>query len=194
MRADDTQPAAGGEGQDDAADAGAENRGNFDGEDISEGDEGFEGGVDDQDPGEESTDQQDENLGDRDLYENPEGAAHARASELQGMLGEGQRGRVTMGAGVVEDTNGTRQMVIGTSEDDEYLRSEVRDSVRESGQTVAPGEKHAEQNIVDWAQGNEQKVVTVGAGRPVCDECAEAIEGAGGTVASPRRNPKGGEI
>lgn len=191
MRAEDTQPAAEGEGQDGAADAGAENRGNLDGENVSEEDEGFEGGVDDQAPEEEQepTDQQDENLGDRDLYENPEGAAHARATELQGMLGEGQRGRVTMGTGVVEDINGTRQMVIGTSEDDGYLRPEVRDSVRESGQTVAPGEKHAEQNIVDWAQENDQKVVTVGAGRPVCDECVDAIEDAGGTVASPRRNP-----
>lgn len=166
--------------------------------------DGHEGDVIDQDPdgedadqsdgidqigGQEPPDQQDKR-DDRDLYENPEAAAHARATELQGMLGEGRRGRVTMGAGVIEDASGTRQMVLGTSERNGYIRPELEDAITDSGQTVVPGNtRHAEQNIVNWAQNNDQRVVAVGAGRPVCDDCVSSIEGAGGTVASPRRHP-----
>ena len=111
--------------------------------------------------------------------------AHERAATLQALLG-GSKGRVTMGAGVLEDASGMRYVVIGTSEPNGYLRPAVRAALH-SGELIATGTSHAEQNIVNWATANGYRVIAVGAGRPVCPECAKVIENAGAIIASPQR-------
>ncbi len=111
-------------------------------------------------------------------------AADARAQELQALVPAGARGRVTMSAVIVEDANGIRGVVIGTSED--MLRPVFRKALR-PGEIFGPGAGHAEEDAVDFALSHNLQVISGGAGRPVCPECAAKIEGAGGIVASPKR-------
>lgn len=123
----------------------------------------------------------------QNLYVNPTAAANSRALTLQELLPEGHtRNRVTMGAAVVEDAHGNRFVVIGTSEPNGYLRPEVRAAI-EPGEVVASGIGHAEQNIVRHCQANGWNAITVGAGRPICPDCAIAIESVNGTLASAKR-------
>jgi len=121
----------------------------------------------------------------QNLFVNPSAFADSYASELQELLGR-SRDHVTMGVGVVEDTNGNRLVVIGTSEPNGYLRPEVRAALK-PGTVVAGGVRHAEENIVRHSAENGWKVITVGAGRAICPDCAAIIENAGATLASPRR-------
>jgi hypothetical protein len=123
-----------------------------------------------------------------DTYETPQQFAHERAHELQGLLSSDDAEHVTMASGVLEDSRGGRIAVIGTSEENGYVRPEVRGAVR-PGEFVVPGNYHAEQNIVDFANDNGFKVIAVGAGRPISGDCAGAIFDAGGwdAVASPTR-------
>lgn len=129
--------------------------------------------------------------GRRDLYERPEIAARDRATELQAALKPDQQGRVTMASGVVEAPDGSRHLVAGTSEHRRdgraYVRPEVAEAMGPRAEPVANGTRHAEQNIVSYANDSNVKVVTIGAGRPVCGECATAIESAGGRVATPKK-------
>jgi len=117
--------------------------------------------------------------GDNPLYNNPQQYADARAQQLQQALPEGSRGRVTMGSGVVEDSNGVRQAIVGTSENGGYLRPGVK-ALLNPDDIVAEGTLHAEQNIVQYATENGLKVIAVGAGRPICEICEEVIVNAGG--------------
>jgi hypothetical protein len=133
----------------------------------------------------------------RDLYESPIKMAHERASELQGQLGDASRGYATIAVGVLEGKDGKRELAVASNatnkSGDAYLRQELWDAMSPAQLTsniefVVPGTSvHAEQKIVDYARENGQKVVAVGAGRPVCDECVKAIEGADGIVASPKK-------
>jgi hypothetical protein len=105
-------------------------------------------------------------------YENPEQVVARRAGELQEQLPEKSRGRVTMAVGIVDDDNGETTTVVGTSEPRGYLRPGVS---LEEGEVVAPGNGHAETDIIDWAEQRERSVITIGAGRPICPTCAEEI-------------------
>lgn len=87
-----------------------------------------------------------------------------------------------MGAGVVRDAAGNEIRVISTSEPGGYLRPGVS---LEPGEIVIRGTGHAEADIVAWAAENGYEVVTIGAGRPICVPCATAIDGSGGTAATP---------
>jgi len=131
-----------------------------------------------------------------DLQQQPEAVARNRSAELQAALKSDQRGRVTMASGVLESSDGQRQLVSGTSEHlrsgRPYVRPEVAEAMGPRAETVARGTGHAEQNIVSHARENGMKVVSVGAGRPVCGDCVKAIEGAGGTVASPKKREEQG--
>lgn len=114
--------------------------------------------------------------------ESAESWAARRAGELQGSLPPGSQGRVTMGTAVVRDSTGSEIRAISTSEPGGYLRPGI---ALEPGEAVVSGTGHAEADIVAWANQNRYEVVTVGAGRPICGSCAAAIDGAGGTAATP---------
>ena len=120
------------------------------------------------------------------VYTSPANVASSRANTLQHALPQGTQGRVTMAAGVVEDASGTRQILIGTSEPNGYIRPPVRPLINPN-ETVVNGIGHAEANIVDWANANNQQVIAVGAGRPICPVCAQIIKNAGAIIASPHR-------
>ncbi len=91
----------------------------------------------------------------------PEEWAANRAAELQSQVPEASRGRVTMGAGVVETVEGEQIHVIATSEPRGYLRKGVTANPDE---VVATGDGHAETTIIDWSNEHGHRVVTIGVG------------------------------
>jgi hypothetical protein len=116
----------------------------------------------------------------------PVAVANSRAVALQKALPSGARGRITMAAGVVEDASGARYVVVSSSEPGSYIRPTVKSAINPK-EVVVSGSGHAEAKIVNWAKVNNYKVIAVGAGRPVCPNCVQAIEDVGGVVASPWR-------
>jgi len=87
-----------------------------------------------------------------------------------------------MGVAVVEDANGVRSVLVSTSEPRGYLRPGV--SLQE-GEKVVVGTGHAEADIVSYANANGLKIVDIGATRPVCASCQNAIEPTGANVSTP---------
>lgn len=114
----------------------------------------------------------------------PSIVAQRRSSELQRQLPPASRGRTTMSAGVVENADGTRTVLVGTNERRGYLRRGV---TRKPNEEVVAGTGHAESDIVAAAKARGQKVISVGTGRPHCNGCVTAIEDVGGAPAGPRR-------
>jgi hypothetical protein len=112
-----------------------------------------------------------------------------RVAELKAAIPAGSQGRITMGAAIVEDANGTRSMLIGTSEPGGYLRPGV---TLKPGETMIPGPMHAEQDIINYATANNLKVIEIGATRPVCPNCVNAINPTGATITTPIKKVPGG--
>lgn len=114
------------------------------------------------------------------------GRAVGRVTQLQEMLPEATRHRVTMGVGIGRDTAGSTRMVVASSERNGYLRKQVRDAVG-PGEEIATGDgtMHAEVRALKYMEEHGIDPVTVGAGRPICSECEQAIVGAGVVPASP---------
>ncbi len=117
-----------------------------------------------------------------------EGQAASRAVELQDLLPAGSQGRVTMAVGKGIDANGTVRTVIGTSEPNGYLRPAVRAALGEE-EEIASGLGHAEQSVVSYMSENGTKPITVGAGRPICPPCAQAIKNVEASPATPLKVP-----
>jgi filamentous hemagglutinin len=111
-------------------------------------------------------------------------ATPARADELQAALPEGAQGRVTMGVGVGRDAQGDLRTVVGTSEPKGYLRPGV---TLRSGEELARGFGHAEDDIVYYMLRNDISPLSVSAGRPICPRCGRLIGGAGARPGSPLR-------
>lgn len=91
------------------------------------------------------------------------------AAQLQAALADNQKGRVTMAAGVSE----SGAVVLGSSEGS-YFRPTVAKVAKTIGGEIAKGSAgiHAEINII----GHVGKgLVAVAAGRPICQECEDAI-------------------
>lgn len=111
--------------------------------------------------------------------------AATRVSELQKALPAASRGRVTMAVGIGKDSAGRLRIVVGTSARGGSLRGPVAARVKDSGAAVAKGYSgHAEIQVISYMRDNGLKLVTVGAGRPICAECAAAVRRAGGTFAT----------
>jgi filamentous hemagglutinin len=89
-----------------------------------------------------------------------------------------------MSAGVSEKPDGSRYVAVGTSEPRGYLRRGVE---LKPDEVLMPGGEHAEEDVVGGTLALGDKPVAVGAGRPHCPKCVEAIEKASAATASPRR-------
>jgi RHS repeat-associated protein len=102
--------------------------------------------------------------------------ATSRAPQLQSLLPLASRGRVTIGVAVAENASGIRVVLVGTSEPRGYLRPVVREAI-EAFETVVPSPtRHAEQNIIAYAQSNNLTILSIDAGRPFCPDCARLID------------------
>jgi hypothetical protein len=107
--------------------------------------------------------------------------AASRADELQAALPVGSQGRVTMAVGVGEDANGATRTIVGTSEPNGYLRPGV---TLNPGEEIATAGGHAEVSILTHMQELGLRPVAVGAGRPICVDCALRLQNAGATPAT----------
>lgn len=114
-------------------------------------------------------------------YEKPSDLVQNRVGELQAQIPENSKGRITMGVAVVEDANGARSVLVGTSEPRGYLRPGVE---LKSGERVVAGTGHAEADIVNYASANGFKVIDIGATRPVCVNCQIVIEPTGANIST----------
>ncbi len=119
-----------------------------------------------------------------DLYETPNLSVRARVRQLRESMLPDAANRVTLGAGILEDAQGVRRMVIATSEKRPYLRAGVR---RNPGETMVPivGKLHAEKKITLHAWATRSKLVSVGATRPICGGCQDAILPTNASMATP---------
>lgn len=112
--------------------------------------------------------------------------ACGRVTQLQHILPEATRSRVTMGVGVGRDRDGHTWTVVSSSERNGYLRKQVRDAIG-PGEEIATGDgtMHAEVRALKYMDEHHIDPVTVGAGRPICSECEQALADAGVVPASP---------
>ena len=93
-----------------------------------------------------------------------------------------QQGRITMAAGLAEDANGVRTILVGTSEAGGYLRPGV---VLQPGQVLAPGLGHAEIDILNYANRNGLRLLEIGATRPICAACIGPLQESGALLVTP---------
>lgn len=118
-------------------------------------------------------------------------AAAVRARNLAGRLQEAldpdQRGRVTMAVGILDDG----KVIIGTSEDDNRLRSPVRaiKDAEDADLADVMRKGHAEEKIVAHVQGSlffyrNRRILVIAAGIPICERCERTILAAGARPAS----------
>jgi len=114
-------------------------------------------------------------------------AVAARARQLQAALPTGSQGRVTMGVGVGRDSAGAVRTVVGTSEANGYLRRGVN---LNAGEELATGTGHAEENILGYMAANGIEASSVGAGRPICPNCAGLLQQRGVAPATPLKRPR----
>lgn len=115
-----------------------------------------------------------------------EKVARVRARQLTELLPQIERERFkTMAVGVGKAPDGSYRVIIGTNNPNGVLPAAVRAAIEE-GEVVATrmGEGHAEVQILRWMEANRYQPVTVGAGRAICAQCADAIARAGATAAS----------
>jgi hypothetical protein len=88
-----------------------------------------------------------------------------------------------MAVDVAEDAQGTRYVLISSSEREDstglsYIRPQV-DSLTQPNEITVPFVGHAEINLLEYAKANRLRLIAVGAGRPYCTICAEALDAAG---------------
>lgn len=113
--------------------------------------------------------------------------ARVRARQLQQMLPRIERERYkTIAVAIGRDRQGVLRLVIGTNNKNGTLPRSLAAAIGRSGETVATGmgAGHAEVQILRWMTANRWRPITVGAGRPICARCADAIARSGATAAS----------
>ena len=106
-----------------------------------------------------------------------------KADSLQNSMPDKTNRFVTMAYGILESREGKRITVVASSESGEYFRPGMEKHLSKEELRI-PGNGHAEAKIIEWAKRNSHKVITVGAGRPICQKCEKLIIASGGTVAS----------
>jgi hypothetical protein len=110
-----------------------------------------------------------------------------RVDELHGLLDPRAARQRTTGAVEAVDKDGNEVTIIGSSRD--RLSPKQRAALK-PGEVEAPGSGHAEQTALDYAEQHGLTPRRVAASRPICEECAEAIERAGARPVSPLRGPR----
>lgn len=115
-----------------------------------------------------------------------EKVARVRARELQNLLPQIERERFkTMAVGVGRDPSGRLRVVIGTNNPNGNLPRAVKGAIKKGEQVAEEmGRGHAEEQVLRWMAANNLKPITMGAGRPICPACADAIARSGATAAS----------
>jgi filamentous hemagglutinin len=91
-----------------------------------------------------------------------------------------------MAVGVGRDSKGKLQVIVGMSDDYGYMRPAINNAINEAGEKRALGfVGHAEEQILQYMKAWNLRPITIGAGRPICAQCAKAIADAKATPATP---------
>lgn len=99
-----------------------------------------------------------------------------RAKEIHSALPKATQSRTTTAVAEVTNPDGTTSLLVGSSE--VRLRPAQR-NVLTTEEIAVKGVGHAEQTVINHANANGQKVNAVGASRPICSNCENAINNAG---------------
>jgi len=113
-------------------------------------------------------------------------ALGTRATAIQGAQDSFGQTKSTVAAASVTDANGNTSVMVGSS------RNALTPSQRAAlapGETAVTGKGHPEVTVINAAQKQGLKVNAVGASRPICDSCAQAIKNAGAKPVTPLKNP-----
>lgn len=102
---------------------------------------------------------------------------------MKDAIPDAQKGRITMSNAIALDASGNQISLISTSEPNGYLRKGV---TLKPGEILAKGSPtHAEVDIVNYTKQKKLKLVSIGATRPVCEACANAISPTGAKIVTP---------
>ena len=121
------------------------------------------------------------------LSGDPSQVVQSRISALQNAIPANSQGRITMAAAVVQDGEGNQFVLVGTSEENGYLRPGVRNALQATD-VVVSGTGHAEADIVSYASQHGLTVLDIGATRPVCASCQAAISPTGANISTPLKS------
>lgn len=91
-----------------------------------------------------------------------------------------------MAVGIAETPQGNRVVLVSTSEANRFIRSGVAALKRSDEIFVTGLTTHAEQNIVVFAESQGWELITVAAGRPICEVCMAELVRVGARPANPR--------
>ena len=116
--------------------------------------------------------------GEKVVEEYPLQTVEERAKDIHAALPEATQRRTTTAVGEVMNPDGTKVILVGTSE--QRLRPAQR-QVLKPNEIEVKGLGHAEQTILNYAKEHDQQVITIGASRPICLNCEKAIREAGAT-------------
>ncbi len=105
-----------------------------------------------------------------------------RAKEIHSVLDPRTQRMNTTAVASATTQEGDNVILVGSNE--RRLRTAQRQILKQS-ETAVEGEGHAEATILNHASANNMQVTAVAASRPICSNCATAIQNAGATAASP---------
>ncbi len=109
-----------------------------------------------------------------------------RARQLAAPLGAVTRDKTTVAVARVANADGSLSTLVGSSE--KVLRPAQRAALN-AGEQAVTGAGHAEATVLQAAQQSGQRVLGVGASRPMCTGCQEAVRETGARVAGAVRAP-----
>jgi RHS repeat-associated protein len=113
-------------------------------------------------------------------------ALASRANEIHGKLDPIAQTKRTTAVASVTDANGNSSIRVGSSAN---TLTPAQRAALLPGETPVSGPGHAEVTVINAAQNLGMQVNAVAASRPICPDCAQAIQAAGAGPASPLKQP-----
>jgi len=114
-----------------------------------------------------------------------EKAARYQSRDLQRKLTTVEQRYKTVAVGVGKAPDGKFRLVVGSSDPNGLYPASIRGLIKKVGiPAMQPGHVHAEVRVLEWMKANGYRPITVGAGRPICPLCADAIARTGASAAS----------
>lgn len=121
------------------------------------------------------------------IYNDPVAAVVERIDELKEQIPEPQRGRITLAVGAtLEEQSNNRYYILGTSEPNGYLRPGIKPKLYEIV-VCCKTKADAEITVIAFVLQEQWILITIGATRPICNDCRDAIDEVGAQAVTPLR-------
>jgi RHS repeat-associated protein len=112
-----------------------------------------------------------------------------RVAQLSEALGKSKDFGETMAYGLARDGSGKIVKIVGNNgSQNGYIRPGVR-KILAPDEIIASGREDAEMNVLMYMKQNNLEPITIGATRPVCDNCAMSLSFEGVMIATPLKTP-----